>query len=138
MDETTGMLLVWVRLCLEEPDAQITALLERFAAGSSQQDIARTCRGIALILQQQFEEAVAVLERVLQHNPTYSEAAFWKGLACAFLKQDAETLASLKQARSADIPLPAALFTPLRWVAQTRPDFYQEQLLPFLQPERVY
>jgi tetratricopeptide (TPR) repeat protein len=138
MDETTGMLLVWVRLCLAEPDTQINTLLERFATSSSQQDIARTCRGIALILQQQFEEAVTVLEQVLRHNPTYSEAAFWKGLACASLKQDAEALAALEQARSGEIPLPAALFTPLRWVAQTHPDFYQEQLLPFLQTERVY
>jgi tetratricopeptide (TPR) repeat protein len=132
-DETTGMLLAWVRLCLDELDEQINPLLERFATGSSQQNIALTSRGILLIRQQQFAQAVEVFEQVLQHNPTYSEAAFWKGLACAFLEQDAVALAALEEARSGDIPLPAVLFTPLRWVAQTRPDFYQEQLLPFVQ-----
>ncbi|GHO90889.1 hypothetical protein KSF_009370 [Reticulibacter mediterranei] len=132
-DETTGMLLAWVRLCLDESDEQINPLLERFATNSSQQNIALTCRGIMLIRQQQFAEAIEVFEQVLQHSPTYSEAAFWKGLACAFLEQDAVALAALEQAKSADIPLPAVLFTPLRWVAQTRPDFYQEQLLPFVQ-----
>jgi len=132
-DETTGMLLAWVRLCLDESDEQINPLLERFATSSSQQNIALTCRGILLIRQQQFAEAVEVLEQTLQQHPTYSEAAFWKGLACAFLGQDTAALTALGQARSAEIPLPIVLFTPLRWVAQMRPDFYQEQLIPFVQ-----
>jgi tetratricopeptide (TPR) repeat protein len=131
-DETTGMLLAWVRLCLDELDEQINPLLERFATGSSQQNIALTSRGILLIRQQQFAQAVEVFEQVLQHSPMYSEAAFWKGLACAFLEQDAVALAALEEARSGEIPLPAVLFTPLRWIAQMRPDFYQEQLLPFV------
>ncbi len=138
MDETTGMLLIWVRLCLEEPDTQINTLLERFATSSTQQDIALTSRGIALILQQQFAAALTALEQALQHNPASSEAVFWKGLTYAFLEQDAEALTALEQARSAEMPVPIALFAPLRWVGQTRPDFYQKQLLPFLQTERVY
>jgi tetratricopeptide (TPR) repeat protein len=132
-DATIGMLLAWVYLCLDESDEQINPLLEKFATSSSQQNIALTCRGILLIRQQQFAEAVEAFEQVLQHSPTDSKAAFWKGLACAFLEQDATALAALEQARSAEIPLPIVLFTPLNWVAQVRPDFYQAQLLPFVQ-----
>jgi len=35
--------------------------------------------------------------------------------------------------RAAEIPLSAVLFTPLRWTATARPDFYQEQLVPWQQ-----
>jgi tetratricopeptide (TPR) repeat protein len=97
-----------------------------------------TCRGIARILHQQFEEALAALEQVLQLRPQQGEASFWKGLACVFLKQDAEALVALEHARSAEVPLPAILFTPLRRVAPVRPDFYQKQLLPLLQAMNQY
>jgi tetratricopeptide (TPR) repeat protein len=132
-DGTTGLLLAWVRLCREEPDAEISALLETLATSISQQDIALICRGIMLMLHRQFEEALAVLEQVIQLHPQHGEALFWKGLACVFLKHDSEALAALEQARSAEIPLPTVLFTPLRRVAAVRPDFYQEQVLPLLQ-----
>ncbi len=132
-DGTVILLLAWVRLCREEPDAQISAWLETLATSIPQQDIAQICRGIALLVHQQFEEALAALEQVLQLHPEHREAAFWKGLACVFLKHDEEALAALEQARSAALPLPAVLFTPLRRVASVRPEFYQKQLLPLLQ-----
>lgn len=137
-DGTTGLLVAWVGLCREEPDAQISAMLETLAASISQQDIALTCQGIACILHQQFEEALAALEQVLQSHPQHGKAAFWKGLACVFLKQDAEALAALEQARTTEIPLPAVLFMPLRRVAPVRPNFYQEHLLPLLQAMKQY
>jgi tetratricopeptide (TPR) repeat protein len=132
-DGITGLLFAWVRLCREEPDTRISTLLETLATSISQQDIAQICRGIAHIVCQQFEDARTVLEQVLQLHPQQGAASFWKGLACMFLKQDIEALAALKHARTAEIPLPAVLFTPLHWLASVRQDFYQEQVLPLLQ-----
>lgn len=132
-DGTMGLLLAWVRLCRGEPDAQVSAWLETLATSIEEQDTARICHSIALLLHQQYEEALATLEQVLHLHPEQREAAFWKGLACVFLKRDEEALGALEQARSAAIPLPAVLFTPLRRVASVRPEFYQEQLLPLLQ-----
>lgn len=132
-DANRVLLLAWVRLCQGEPDDEICAWLETLAASIEAQDLARICHSIVLLLHQQFEEARASLEQILQHNPEQREAAFWKGFACVFLRRDEEALAALERARSAAIPLPAVLFTPLRRVASVRPAFYQEQLLPLLQ-----
>jgi tetratricopeptide (TPR) repeat protein len=134
-DGTTGLLLAWVRLCRGEPDDQIRVWLERLTASLQEQEptIALISQGIVLLLQQQFEEALAVFEQVLQLYPQQGEALFWKGLVCALLMQDKEALAALEQTRSAEIPLPTVLFTALRRVASVRPEFYQQQLLPLLQ-----
>jgi hypothetical protein len=61
-------------------------------------------QGIALVARQRYEKALDVLRTVLQKHP-----------------------------RTAEIPLSAVLFTPLRWTTAARPDFYQERLVPFLQ-----
>lgn len=132
-DGSTGLLLAWVRLCRGEPDDEISAWLETLAASIEAPDLAQICHGLALLLHQQFEEAWTDFDQVLKLYPEQREAAFWKGFACVFLQRDEEALAALKQARSAEIPLPTMLFTPLRRVAAVRPEFYQEQLLPLLQ-----
>lgn len=132
-DGAIGLLCAWVQLCREVPDAQVSAFLDTLAAQISQQSTVLLCRSIALLVRQQFEQALTLLEEVLQLHPQYAEASFWKGLACVFLRQDAQALAALEQARTAEVPLPAILFTPLRRAAAIRSDFYQEQLVTLLQ-----
>jgi tetratricopeptide (TPR) repeat protein len=90
-------------------------------------------QGIALVARQRYEKALDVLRTVLQKHPQRAEAWFWHGLACVFAQRDAEALVALEHARTAEIPLSAVLFTPLRWTTAARPDFYQERLVPFLQ-----
>lgn len=134
-DGSTGLLLAWARLRRGEPGDEISAWLEMVATRSEEPDSARICHGIALLLRQQFEGARAAFDQVLKLHPEQREATFWKGLACMFLQRDEEALTALEQIRSAAIPLPAVLFTPLRRVAAVRPAFYQQQLLPLLQTE---
>lgn len=132
-DGTIGLLLAWVQLCREEPEAQILALLETVAQDAGEPAIQLVCQGMAHLLQQQFAEALVVLEQAQRLQLRRGEAAFWKGLVCASLEQDAEALEALEQARTAELPLPAVLFTPVRRVAAERPAFFQEHLQPLLQ-----
>lgn len=132
-DGTAGLLFAWVQLCLEEPETQVSALLETLVARFPASGISLLCQGIRHLLQQQFVEALAVLEQAQRLQPRQGEAAFWKGLACVYLEQDAEALEALEQARTAELPLPAVLFTPVRRIAAERPVFFQEHLQPLLQ-----
>lgn len=132
-DGTIGLLLAWVRLCQDEPDTQVSALLETVAQDAGEPAIQLLGQGMTYLLQQQFAEALAVLDQAQQLHSHQGEAAFWKGLVCVYLEQDAEALEALKQAQTAEFPLPAVLFTPVRRVALVRPAFYHEHLQPLLQ-----
>jgi tetratricopeptide (TPR) repeat protein len=132
-DDRAGLLLAWLWLCQDEPDARMAALLETLATRSVRQEDALLSQGMVSVLHQQFEQALGSFEQVLALDPQQGEAWFWKGVACAFLQRDSQALVALEQARQAGVPLPLALFRLLRRVAAVRPEFYQQQLLPLLQ-----
>lgn len=132
-DGTTGLLLAWVRLCRDEPASETSAWLDQLVTDLPQLESAQIGQGIALVVRQRYEDALNVLQTVLRAHPQRAEAWFWQGLACVFAQRDAEALEALEHACAAEIPLSAVLFTPLRWTAAARPDFYQERLVPFLQ-----
>jgi tetratricopeptide (TPR) repeat protein len=134
-DVYVGLLLEWLGLCQQEslsdkPD--LPERLEVLAARDQQQHIALVCRGVSLLLRGHFEEAEASLDQALLLNPGMAEALFWKSLACAELRRDEDALAALEQVLTAELPLPAVLLAPLRWLEQKRPDFYRRYAEPVL------
>ena len=134
-DVYVGLLLEWLNLCQEEvlperPD--LSERLEALAVIDRQQPAASVCRGVALLLRKHFEEALAVLDQVLLMDPQRREASFWKSLVSALLGRDEEARAALERARAAELPLPEALFAPLRWLEQKRPDFYRAYAAPLV------
>ena len=134
-DVSVGVLLEWMDLCQEEslPDrSDLPARLEAKALLDRQQLAALLGQGIALILRGRFEEAEAFLTQALQQHPGMAEASFWKSLACALLERDEDARASLEQVLTAELPLPAVLLAPLRWLEQKRPDFYRKYAEPVL------
>jgi tetratricopeptide (TPR) repeat protein len=131
-DLYVGLMLEWVNMSQREPDPETPARLESIAATSLNQYAAYVAQGIALILRERFEEALAELDRAILLDPQKVDAYFWKSVACAFLERDADARAALEYAMATELPLPAVLLTPLRWLEQKRSDFYRMYAMPIL------
>jgi tetratricopeptide (TPR) repeat protein len=131
-DLYVSLVLEWVSMGQQEPDPETPVRLEAIAAINLHQYAAYVSRGIALLLRERFEEALAELERAILLNPQKVDAYFWKSLACAFLGRDADAATALEQMMTAELPLPAVLLTPLHWLEQKRSDFYIKYAMPVL------
>ncbi|HET9999336.1 MAG TPA: tetratricopeptide repeat protein [Ktedonobacteraceae bacterium] len=134
-DVYVGLLLEWLDLCQEEvfpegPD--FPERMEALAVIDRQQPAAFVCQGVALLLRRRFEEALVVLDQVLLMNPQMREASFWKSMVSALLGRDEEARAALERVKVAELPLPEALFAPLRWLKQKRPEFYRAYAAPLV------
>ncbi len=125
--------LEWITMCMEGPDPETPARLETIAAVNPHQYTAYVCRGVALVLRERFEEALAELGRAILLDPRKGEAPFWKCLACAFLKRDEDAVAALMQTLAAEVTLPEVLLAPLLWLEQKRPGFYMKHIVPVLE-----
>ena len=125
--------LEWIAMCVEGPDLETPARLETIAAVNPHQYTAYICRGVALVLRERFEEALAELDRAILLDPRKAVAYFWKCMACVFLKRDEEAIAALKQTLTAEVTLPEVLLAPLRWLEQKRPGFYRKHIAPALE-----
>lgn len=135
-DIYVGLLLEWIDLCQEEslsdrPD--LLARLEALAALDRQQPAAALCQGIALMLRERFEEALAVFEQARLQRSGMRATSFWKSLVYAFLGRDEEAAAALRQMRASNLLLPRALLAPLRWLEQKNPNFYRTYAVPVLE-----
>ena len=119
-------------MCRGEPDSEAPARLEAIAAMNPQQYAGHVCRGMALLLRERLEEALAALDQALLLNPGMGEAFFWKSLVCALLGRDEEAVAALVWVKTVELPLPEVLFAPLRWLEQKRADFYRRYAEPVL------
>lgn len=125
------LVTAWVRMCQEAVDAPVAERLEAIAATHPQNYSAHICQGIALLLRGQYLKALAEFEQalLLEQNDQW-EVYFWKGMACAFLGQDAEAMASVTKAL--DLHLPPILLVPLRWLEKERLEFYEQYIVPIL------
>ena len=132
-DTYSAWMLEWLDMYLKRDDPERIARLEAIAASAPQQTTARVCKGVALWLRGDFEDALSELEQVASLDQVTGEAYFWKAMACASLGHDEEAVAALEQAMIVDIPTPPILFTPLHWLEQDKPDFYNQFALPLLE-----
>jgi tetratricopeptide (TPR) repeat protein len=110
-----GLLLAWIDLSQEEslpgrPDLLVR--LEALAALDRQQPAAALCQGVALLLRERFEEALAAFEQALLQSPA---------------------VAALGQVRASGVPLPKVLLAPLRWLEQKNLHFYSTYAVPMLE-----
>ena len=121
---------IWSGMCYERPDLKEIERLETIAATDLENPVAFVCRGVAMWLLRNFEEALPLLEQPIQMTPEDWDAYFWKGMACASIGQDEEAIAAIE--RSLTLDMPPILLTPLRWFEQDKPDFYQKYVVPLM------
>jgi tetratricopeptide (TPR) repeat protein len=129
-DVNAAWMAVYAALGKERPGVEISERLEVIAELDPQSDGAYVCRGVALELRGKLQEGLAELEHSLSLDAENEDAWFWKGVVCAYLGRDATAMESIKQALKAG--LPPILLTPLYWLEQDNPNFYQEFAEPLL------
>ncbi|MDQ2904531.1 MAG: tetratricopeptide repeat protein [Ktedonobacteraceae bacterium] len=125
-----GCLLTWLKMCQDGPEQATANYLKDLAAFDPQVDAAYLCRGIALWLQEEYEAALLELEQLSALEPLSKEAYFWIGVVYASLGRDQEAIDALKHAL--ELGLFPQLLTPLTWLKETRPDFYEQYARPLL------
>jgi tetratricopeptide (TPR) repeat protein len=114
----------------QKPGVEVAVRLEMIAELDPQSDEAYVCRGVALGLRGKLQEGLTELEHMLHLDARNEDALFWKGMMCAYLDRSTVAMESIEQALQAG--LPPLLLTPLFWLEQERPHFYQEYAEPLL------
>ncbi len=120
----------WVTICQEKPELETAERLEAIAAVDPDNVNAYTCRGVALWIRASLEEASAELNRAIELDPELEDIFFWNGMVLAYLGKEEEAIAAIE--KSLELRLPPALLTPLRWIEQDRPDFYNKYVVELL------
>lgn len=121
---------IWSGMCYKLPDLEVIEQLEIIARTDPENPVAFVCRGVARWLRRDFEEAQQDLEQAIQIAPEEWDAYFWKGMACASLGRDEEATMAIEKAL--ELELPPILLTPLKWLEQDRPEFYQQYVVPLM------
>jgi tetratricopeptide (TPR) repeat protein len=123
-------MVVYASLNKQRPGIEIAETLEMIATLDPQCCEAYACRGVALELRGKLQEGLTELEHALHLDAESEDALFWKGMICAYLGRDTMAVESIEQALQAG--LPPILLTPLCWLEQDCPKFYQEYAEPLL------
>ncbi len=121
---------IWSEMCYKILDLEVMERLEIIATTDPENPVAFVCRGVAMWLRRDFEEALQELEQAIQIAPEEWDAYFWKGMAYASLGRVEEATTAIEKAL--ELELPPILLTPLRWFEQDSPDFYQQYVMPLM------
>ncbi len=121
----------------------IPVLVERLTdlakgAGEEYNYSGLVCQGVALLLQKEYDEALARLEKALIIHPIapgYWDAPFWLAMVQGYRGKFEEALAMLDKALEAD--LPEGLLFPLKWLEEAQLEFFQERLQPWLEQHQL-
>jgi tetratricopeptide (TPR) repeat protein/GTPase SAR1 family protein len=125
-----GWMSEWCSLCQERASAEAPERLEAIALTNTEDYAAYLCRGVALWLRGNLDEALTEMEKAIPLQTEKPDAYFWKGLICATLGREEEAIAAIENALK--LELPPVLLTPLRWLEQDRPDFFGQYVGPLL------
>jgi hypothetical protein len=107
--------------------------LEKIPAIAPQSYVALVCQGVALGLQDMLKQGLIELDRAISLKQENPDAYFWKGMISAYYYQGREQLASESIEMALTLGLPPILLTPLYWLENDRPDFFENYASPLLQ-----
>jgi tetratricopeptide (TPR) repeat protein len=124
----------WTFMCFCEKleVAEITYQLGRITTANPQLYISYIWRGISLAARDRWKDGLELLDKALKREPRRGDAFFWKAMLCAYLGPDMQAQAVKAFKMAQELALPPALFAPVHWLKQDRPDFYQRHILPLL------
>jgi tetratricopeptide (TPR) repeat protein len=125
-----GWMAEWAKMCRDEVDAEMPRRLQAIAAIDPQRYEAYICRGVAFWFRGDYEKALAELDRAIPLDQEEWDAYFWKGMVLVYQGRGEETMELMEKA--IEVGLPPVLLTPLRWIKQDKPDFFEKYIMPFL------
>ena len=125
-----GWMTIWLGMCQEIPDLEVIEQLEIIATTNPENPVAFVCRGVAKWLGKFNQEAMAELEQAMQRAPDEWDPYFWKGMVCASLGREVESMAAVEKAL--EVELPPVLLIPLRWFEEDKSDFYHKYVMPLM------
>jgi len=125
-----GWMAIWAEMCHEIPDLEVIERLEKIVSTDPENSVSFVCRGVAMWLQRNFDEALQELKQAIQMVPENWDPYFWKGMAYVSLGREEEAIVAVEL--SLELGLPPILITPLRWFEQEKPDFYQKYVVPLM------
>lgn len=130
-DVNAGWYAEWARLCREKGEGETVKRLNSITKADPQCTAAYACRGVAYWIQGEYEKALRELLQAIEKEPIQWGGYFWKGVVDASLHRDDEAREAIHMALAKSMPV--ILLSPLCWLEQARPDFYNEFAFPLLQ-----
>jgi tetratricopeptide (TPR) repeat protein len=124
--------LEWTEMCLKQtrPGPEEATQLGKIATFAPKNYNAQLCRGIALCLCDNYAEGLVELERVILEEPNEWGTYFWVGITSASLGNNKEAIDAIEHALK--LGMPPVLMTPLHWLKESQPEFYQHHALQLL------
>jgi len=129
-DLLAGWRSLWCEMCQGRANLETVARLETIASISPQHCVAYVCRGVAMLLQNRFEEALTELEQAILLDHALWDAYFWKAMVCFYEGQDEVAMTFTEKALT--LELPPVLLTPLHWLAKERLNFHERDIISLL------
>ncbi len=125
-----GWIIEFVEMCQQKADLTTVKRLTAIARIAPYRSKAYICRGVAHLLEGNFEQASQDLEQACRIRTDAEDSFFWSGVAYAYLGQDDKATAVIKKAL--ELGLPPVLLAPLHWLEHEKPAFYQQFAAPLL------
>jgi tetratricopeptide (TPR) repeat protein len=130
---SAGWMLAWSGMSREKPNLDIAQQLEEIAFGNSGHYAAYVCRGVALGLRGKLKEGLEEIEKAIAMQPEEWDAYFWKGMLSSYYYLGSYQKIREALEKSLEEGLPTMLLTPLYWLENDRPDFFEKYVKPLLE-----
>ena len=119
-------------------DRALIEQLEKMAAINLKPDdlnhyLKDVCQGVILGLRGKPKQGLAIVGRAKSLHGEPWNIYFWKGMICAYYYQGRYQLAREAIEKALDLKMPPLLLTPLYWLEEDRPDFFQQYAKPLLE-----
>jgi tetratricopeptide (TPR) repeat protein len=103
-------MVIYANFSRQRPGPEIVESLEKTIAINPQSRYAKICQGVALGLQGNYSDGLAVLEQSMQTEEPPPDAFFWKGMFHTYVGQDGTATEAVL--RALQLGLPPLLLTP--------------------------
>jgi tetratricopeptide (TPR) repeat protein len=126
-------MIEWANMGKKRAELEVAERLEKIAMINPKDQTAYICQGVAAGLRGQLKAGLAALEQAISIVPGDFGANFWKGMLSAYYYQGRYQIAIEAFEKSIANSLPPILRTPLYWLEDDRPDFFEQYARPLLE-----
>jgi tetratricopeptide (TPR) repeat protein len=128
----------WAGMSKQRNDRALIEQLEKMATSDLKPDdlnhyLRDVCQAVILSLRGKPKQGLAIVGRTKSLWGEQWNIYFWKGMICAYYYQGRYSLAREAIEKALALKMPPLLLTPLYWLAEDKPDFFQQYAKPLLE-----